>query len=124
MPTEPFEQAQQASQEASDQLREHQPGRGVGGQQRVSDSLKEVMEGLQQAKKPQRGKKPGQEQGNQPQQSRSGQHGPNSAERVEIPEQGERGPDALRRDVLDAMKSKPARGYDDQVKAYYDSLVR
>ena len=123
VPTEPFDQAQQASREASEQLREHQPGRGVGGQQRVSESLKEVMQGLQQAKKPQRGKKPGQEQGEQPG-SRQGQRGQNSTERVELPERGERGPDALRRDVLDAMKSKPARGYDDQVKAYYDSLVR
>jgi hypothetical protein len=78
---------------------------------------------LQQAKKPQRGKKPGQERGERPGSS-PGQRGHNSNERVEIPERGERGPDSLRRDVLDAMKSKPARGYDDQVKAYYDSLVR
>ena len=87
----------------------------------MSESLKQVMEGLQQAKKPQRGQKPGQEQSGQ---QRPGRRGNSSTERVELPKQGERGPDALRKDLLDAMKSKPARGYDDQVKAYYDSLVR
>ena len=123
VPTEPFEQAQQGSREAQQQLKESRPGRGLGGQQRVSDALQQVMQGLQQAKKPQQGKKPG-EQGQQGGQKRQGSRGRSSTENVEIPEQNARGPKSMREALLDAMKSKAAKGYDDQVKAYYDSLVR
>ena len=79
------------------------------------------MDGLKQSKSPQKGQGQPQGEGGRRQQ---GSRGRNSQERVEIPEEGERGSDSLRREVLDAMNSKPARGYDDQVKAYYDSLVR
>jgi hypothetical protein len=122
VPTEPFEQAQQGSTDAEKQLRQHQPGRGLDGQHQVGEALKQVMKGLQQSKKPQQGQKPG---GQQPGgQQKPGQHGRSSTERVEVPDQNGKGPEAMREQLLDAMKSKAARGYDDQVKAYYDSLVR
>ena len=122
VPNEPFEAAQNGSQSAEQQLRRDRPGSGLDGQQQVSDSLKQVMEGLKQSKSPQQGQKPGQQSGSQGQ--GSGHQGASSTEKVEVPERGERGPDAMREALLDAMKSKPARGYDDQVKAYYESLVR
>ena len=122
VPSEPFEQAQQGSHEAAKQLGQGKPGRGVEGQQQVSEALKQVMEGLQQSKKPQKGQQPGQKQSGGQQQS--GQHGDASTKKVEVPEQNGRGPDAMRKKLLDAMKSKSAQGYDDQVKAYYDSLVK
>ena len=123
VPTEPFDQAEQGSMEAQQQLKNAQPGRGIDGQQRVSDALQQVMNGLQQAKKPQQGQNPGQQKQQGGQQSQ-GSQGRTSNEKVEIPEGGDRGPKSMREALLDAMKSKPARGYDDQVKAYYDSLVR
>ena len=123
VPSEPFEQAQQGSQEAAKQLGKGKPGRGIEGQQQVSEALKQVMEGLQQSKKPQKGQQPGQKQ-QSGDQGKSGQHGETSNKRVEVPEQNGRGPDAMRKKLLDAMKSKSAQGYDDQVKAYYDSLVK
>ncbi len=122
-PSEPFEQAQKGSQEAAKQLGQGNPGRGVEGQQQVSEALKQVMQGLQQSKKPQKGQQPGQDQ-QQGGQKQSGQHGGPSTKRVEVPKQDGRGPDAMRKKLLDAMKSKSAQGYDDQVKAYYDSLVK
>ena len=124
VPTEPFDQAQRGSSEAERQLKESKPGRGLGGQQQVSDALQQVMKGLQQAKQPQQGQKPGGEGQKPGGQQRPGSRGRSSTERVEVPEQNERGPRSMREELLDAMKAKPARGYDDQVKAYYDSLVR
>ena len=120
VPTEPFERAGEASRQASQELQAKQPGRGMDGQQQVGEALKEVMKSLQDSKKPQRGQRPGQK----PSGSQSGGRRDPSTERVELPERGERGPDELRKELLDAMKSKPTRGYDDQVKAYYESLVR
>ena len=80
------------------------------------------MEGLKQSKSP--SPSPGQQQQGQS----SGQRGhggrDHSTERVEFPEEGERRQGSLRKDLVEAMKDKPAQGYDEQVKAYYESLVR
>ena len=47
-----------------------------------------------------------------------------SQKKVEIPQQGERNRGSLREDLVEAMKDRPTKGYDEQVKAYYESLVR
>jgi hypothetical protein len=126
----PFEQAQQASQEASEKLKS-QPSHGQMGQNQVLESLKQVMEGLKNSKKPQKGQGEGKQQQDKGQgkgqgqgQQRSSSRGKNSQEKVEIPQGSSQGPEAFRKAILDAMKSKPAAGYDAQVKAYYESLVR
>lgn len=121
VPNEPFDQAMEGSREAERELQQ-QPGRGRPGQQRVEDALGQIMEGLKQSKSP--SPSPGQQQQGQS----SGQQGhggkEHSSERVEIPQAGERKEDSLRKDLVEAMKDRPAQGYDEQVKAYYESLVR
>jgi len=122
VPDAPFDQALEGSREAERELRQ-QPGRGRPGQQRVEDALGQIMEGLKQSKSPSPspGQKPGQQPGGQ---RSSGQGRDHSTEKVELPETGERRRGSLREDLVEAMKDKPAQGYDDQVKAYYESLVR
>jgi soluble cytochrome b562 len=53
-----------------------------------------------------------------------GGHTQDNPEKVELPGQNAGDPDALRKDVMDAMKhSAPAR-YQDQVKKYYEEIVK
>lgn len=121
VPDAPFDQALEGSREAEREL-DQQPGRGRPGQQRVEDALGQIMEGLKQSKSPSPGQQPGGQQSRG--QKQQGQGHKQSTERVEIPEEGERRRGSLREDLVEAMKDRPAQGYDDQVKAYYESLVR
>ena len=114
------EQSEEASKEASEHLGTEQPGQGTMGQNQVSESLKDIMKGLKQSKKPQQGQQPNPQSGGQ--QNQNGRSP--SQEKVEIPRENSRGPQQFRKDLMDAMKDKPTQGYDDQVKAYYESFVR
>ncbi|MCB9542567.1 MAG: DUF4175 family protein [Myxococcales bacterium] len=113
---QPMERARQAGQsmrEAAEQLRQGRPGQARPGQQQAESQLQSLMEGLRQAAQPQRAER-GQEQ-----------RGRQRQERVRIPGAEEyEAPAEFREELLDAMKQKPPEEYREQVKRYYESLIR
>lgn len=63
---------------------------------------------------------------NQPQKAERGQQNRrrHKNKRVEIPDADDHeSPEAFRKELMDAMKHRPADGFGEQVKRYYESLV-
>ena len=107
-----LDNADQSMRSASDQLSGHQPGRANTEQKQAEQHLKSLMEGLRKAAKPQ--------QANRQQGGRR-----HSREKVHIPGADDyEAPAEFRKELLDAMKEKPDEAYREQVKRYYESLVK
>lgn len=105
--------AARAMQQAGEQLSQARPGQARPSQQQAQSELEGLMQGLKQANQPQRADR------------QSGQSRQTSQEKVEIPNADDHhSPQAFRRDLLDAMKDKAPEQYREQVKRYYESLVR
>lgn len=107
--------AAQAMGESGEQLRRNRPGQARPGQQQAVNELQGLMEGLKQSLKPQRADRDGEQQ----------QGRRSSREKVKIPGAEEfQAPAEFRKELLDAMKDKPPEDYQEQVKRYYESLVK
>ncbi len=112
-PMQRVQQAENAMRQSADQLGQMRPGQAQPGQQQAMSELNALMEGLKQANKPQRADR---------QQNRGRD---TSRERVRIPGAEEyEAPAEFRKELLDAMKQKPTDEYREQVKRYYESLIR
>lgn len=112
-PMQKIEQAANGMDQASQQLGEGRPRQAQPGQQQAMSELQGVMEGLKQATRPQRAER------------QTGRGRQNSKEKVRIPGADEyQAPEAFRKDLLEAMKDRAPEEYREQVKRYYESLIR
>ncbi|MBU8898915.1 DUF4175 domain-containing protein [Corallococcus sp. H22C18031201] len=109
--------------EASERMAGKDPGRGYGEQQAAMEGLKRFQQQMQQS---QQGKKGGRglplpmgmgrrQEGN----------GRDPKEKVELPDEDSfQAPKEFRKDLLDAMKQGAPEKYREQVKRYYEELVK
>jgi len=108
-------EAGNAMRESAEQLRRQRPAQARPGQQQAQSQLQSLMEGLRQAAQPQRADR---SKGQQQRQRMAD-------ERVRIPEAEEyEAPAEFRQELLDAMKQRPSEQWQEQVKRYYESLIR
>jgi hypothetical protein len=120
---EQLEQVGERMSSATERLEGRDPGRGYGDQKSALDGLEQLQQQMQDA---QRG---GGRGGGLPLPMFSGQEGEGgnevSQQKVEIPEAdpGTAFQD-FRKDLLDAMKQGTPERYKDQVKSYYEELVK
>ena len=116
---QPMQQAQQAGEsmrEAAEQLRRGRPAQARPGQQQAQSQLQSLMEGLRQAAQPQRADRG---------QRGEEQRGTRRRERVLVPgAEAYQAPAEFREELLDAMKQRAPEEYREQVKRYYESLIR
>jgi hypothetical protein len=118
-----LERARQGMDQAGQRLKGREPGKGFSEQQGALEALKGLQQQMQQNSQGKGGKK-----GGLPMPMgmgrRSGRGGLQQ-EKVEIPDEDpSRNSRELRRDVMDAMKQGAPERYKDQVKRYYEELVR
>jgi hypothetical protein len=116
-----MERARQGMEQAGQRLRGKEPGKGYSEQQGALEALK----GLQQQMQQQGGK--GGKKGGLPMPMGRRQGGGRGLqqEKVEIPDEDpQRNSRELRKDVMDAMKQGAPERYKEQVKRYYEELVR
>lgn len=112
-PMESLQRAQQAMQDAAQRLRGQRPGQARPGQEQAMSELQQLMEGLKQANQPQKANRRGEKDGGRE----------TSLERVEIPK-ADRSPDTFRQELLEAMKDDAPDAYREQVKRYYEALIK
>lgn len=123
---------QEQMQKSGSLMREAQQslaGREVGRGASKAGEAAQALEGLQQGMKQQGGgggggglPMPSSGEGGEQQ---DGEGGQNSDEKVEIPEADpNRGPEAFRKDLMDAMKQGAPGRYEEQVRRYYEELVK
>ncbi len=119
---EQLEQVGERMSSATERLEGHDPGRGYGDQKSALDGLEQLQQQMQDAQRGGRG-------GGFPLPMFSGREGDNgneiSQQKVEIPEAdpGTAFQD-FRKDLLDAMKQGTPERYREQVKSYYEELVK
>ncbi len=112
-----LERARQSMDQASQRLRGREPGKGYSEQQGALEALR----GLQQQMQQQQGS--GKRRMPMPMGKRMNRG--DKHEKVEIPDEDpSRAPRELRKDVMDAMKQGAPERYKDQVKRYYEELVK
>lgn len=121
---EQMEQVGQRMGEAAQRMGERDPGRGYGEQQAALEGLRQFQ---QQMRESQQGR--GGRRGGLPlpmgMSRREGNGQQNSRDKVEIPdEEAWQAPKEFRKDLLDAMKQGTPEKYRDQVKRYYEELVK
>ena len=119
---EQLEQVGERMSSATERLEGRDPGRGYGDQKSALDGLEQLQQQMQEAQR-------GGGQGGLPLPMFAGREGDNgneiSQQKVEIPE-----PDPgtafqdFRKDLLDAMKQGTPERYREQVKSYYEELVK
>ncbi len=120
---EQLEQVGERMSSATERLQGRDPGRGYGDQKSALDGLEQLQQQMQEA---QRG---GGGRGGLPMPMFAGREGENgneiSQQKVEIPEAdpGTAFQD-FRKDLLDAMKQGTPERYREQVKSYYEELVK
>ncbi|MBZ4335479.1 DUF4175 family protein [Corallococcus sp. AS-1-12] len=109
--------------EASQRMQGKDPGRGYGEQQAAMEGLKRFQQQMQQS---QQGRKGGR---GLPMPMGSGRrqegNGRNPQDKVELPDEDAfQAPREFRKDLLDAMKQGAPEKYREQVKRYYEELVK
>lgn len=108
--------------EAAQRMQGKDPGRGYGEQQAALEGLRQFQQQMQQG---QRGRKgglplPGGMSGRKP-----GNAGRDPKDQVELPDEDSfQAPKEFRKDLLDAMKQGAPEKYREQVKRYYEELVK
>ncbi len=111
-PMKSIDDANQSMRSATDQLNGQQPGRARAEQEQAEQHLRSLMEGLRNTAKPQQANR-----------QKGGRR--HSREKVHIPgAEDYEAPAEFRKELLDAMKEKPDEAYREQVKRYYESLVK
>jgi hypothetical protein len=121
--TQQMEQVGQRMGEAAQRMQQRDPARGYGEQQAALEQLQRFQQQMREAQR-QRGKGKG-----LPFPMMAGRTGStgvaNSRENVEIPDENQyQAPKEFRKDLLDAMKQGAPEKYKEQVKRYYEELVR
>lgn len=110
-PMQSVQRAQQSMRDAARRLRSQRPGQAQPGQQQAMSELQQIMDGLKRANQPQKAPRDGGRD--------------ISKEKVEIPDADDhRAPDAFRKELLDAMKDDAPDAYREQVKRYYEALIK
>lgn len=108
--------------EAAERMEGKDPGRGYGEQRAALDRLGQLEEQMKQSRRG-KGKK-----GGLPLPMMAGRRegmGRRDREKIEIPdEEAFQAPKEFRKDLLDAMKQGTPEKYKDQVKRYYEELVK
>ena len=112
--------------DAAQQLGQRDPGRGYGQQREALEQLKQFQQQLEQQQQAGRGGR-----GRMPfpmasiPQRQGGRDGTNSRDKVEIPDEDQfQAPKEFRKDLLEAMKQGAPDKYKEQVKRYYEELVK
>lgn len=112
--------------EAEQRLQGRDPGRGYGEQKAALEGLEQLQQQMQQ-----QGQSGGGSGGSLPLPMMAGSGGQEeggddvSHERVEIPDSDQfKAPKEFRQDLMDAMKQGTPEKYKDQVKRYYEELVK
>ncbi|MGA9523461.1 MAG: DUF4175 family protein, partial [Myxococcaceae bacterium] len=120
--TEQMDQIRERMGDAAQRMQGRDPARGYGEQQAALQQLQQFQQQMQE------GRQQGQGGGLPlPMMSgrRQGMGGQSSQEKVEIPDEDQyQAPREFRKDILDAMKQGAPEKYKDQVKRYYEELVR
>ncbi|QSQ12828.1 DUF4175 family protein [Myxococcus landrumensis] len=108
--------------EAAQRMQGKDPGRGYGEQQAALEGLRQFQQQMQQGQKGRKGGLPlpggmsGRKQGNA---------GRDPKDQVELPDEDAfQAPKEFRKDLLDAMKQGAPEKYREQVKRYYEELVK
>jgi hypothetical protein len=117
---EQMDQIGQRMGEAAQRMEGKDPGRGYGQQQAALDGLRRFQQQMQQSQQGRKGGLPlpmgmGRRQGN----------GQDPRDKVELPDEDAfQAPKEFRKDLLDAMKQGAPERYKEQVKRYYEELVK
>ena len=113
-----MERARQNMEQAGQRLKGREPGKGYSEQQGALEALKGIQQQMQQQGSSGKKRMPnplGRRRG-----GNSTEH-----EKVVIPDDDpSRAPRELRKDVMDAMKQGAPERYKEQVKRYYEELVK
>ena len=107
---EPLEGISQSMQRAQEALRGGRPRPALQGEQSALQGLRTMRENLQQQTQQQRMRE-------------RMQRGSSSQEEVAIPEEGQRDRVRFRQEVIDAMREDHLESNDNEIRAYYESLV-
>jgi hypothetical protein len=120
---EQMDQIGQRMGEAAQRMQGKDPGKGYGEQQAAMEGLRQFQ---QQMKESQRGK--GKGRGLPLPMGMGGKregNGRDPRDKVEIPDEDAfQAPKEFRKDLLDAMKQGAPEKYQEQVKRYYEELVK
>ena len=109
---EPLQEAQQQMERAAERLSEGKARPAMQGEQQAMQQLRQMRQQLQQMSMQER----------QRQEQRGGRS--DRDEEVEVPEESARGRQDYRERVIDAMRDDTLEAYDDEIRAYYESLLR
>lgn len=125
-----MQQAGEQMQGAENSMAERDPNGSASHAGDAATKLEQLQQGIQQAMKGQGGggggmmlPMPGGE-GEEDQEQQDGDGQMAEHEQVEIPNQDQPGSDAYRKDIMDAMKQGAPAKYKDQVKKYYEEIVK
>lgn len=119
---EQMERIGQRMGEAAQRMQGKDPGRGYGEQQAALEGLRQFQ---QQMKESQRGRGQGRGLPLPMGMGRREGSGRDPREKVEIPDEDAfQAPKEFRKDLLDAMKQGAPEKYEEQVKRYYEELVK
>ncbi len=110
---QPMQQIGEGMQQSQQGLRQGQSGPAIRGQQSALDAMRSLRQQMQQMTRQQRQR---QQQGN------NGRA--NSQERVEIPEDQEASRQDYRQQVQEAMREGGIESFRDELRRYYETLVR
>lgn len=108
----PMQQVGENMEQAQRSLERGQPRPSLQGQQSALQGLRQMRQQMQQMTQQQR------------QQQRQGQQGRSSTDRVPVPEEGASDRRAYRDRVVDAMREGGLEAYDDEIREYYETLLR
>ncbi len=111
---EPMQQAGEGMEQSGQSLQGGRPRPAQQGQLQALEGLRMMRQQLQQSMRSSR----------QQQQGQGGAGGGRSNERVEIPEESEGARQDFRQRVLDGMREGGLESWEEQLRYYYESLVR
>ncbi|MFT5993878.1 MAG: hypothetical protein ACI82G_002883, partial [Bradymonadia bacterium] len=102
-----------------------QPGQGAPPRPRSGQAPRQALQGEQSALQGlQTLRQRMQQMTMQQRQRQSRQEGRNNTERVEVPEEGESSRRGYRDQVIEAMRDGSLEAYDEQIREYYETLLR
>lgn len=107
----PLQQAEEGMQQAQERLQQGKPRPAMQGEQQALQQLRQMRQQMQQMSQQQR-----------QQEQQNGQR--NNDNDVEVPEEAARGRQDYRERVIDAMRDDSLDAYEDEIRAYYESLLR
>jgi hypothetical protein len=114
--------------DATQELNQRDPSRGYAQQREALDQLRQFQDQMKQQQQQQGGKGKGMPMpfAQRPQPGGRGGDGRDSSrEKVEIPDEDQfQAPKEFRKDLLEAMKQGAPDKYKEQVKRYYEELVK